>query len=74
MVTWQVDSHLPASLSPVLLIGRAHAVDSPEPWLQANVCRRRTEKRVRRIALDAQRVQGEMMIAMRGRCRGRGVN
>ena len=52
----QIDSQLPKALNPVMLMGLPHSTDTSEPWLQANVCRRRMEKRIKRVSLNAQQL------------------
>ena len=50
----QVICQLPRALTPVLLSGEARELG--EPWLRANACRRRTEKRIKNLALNAQQI------------------
>ena len=51
----QVDCQLPKAISPVLLSGQPGG-DSGLPWLKMNVCRRRMEKRMKRLSLSAQQI------------------
>ena len=52
----QMDQMIPHAVSPVLLLGAPMPSSASPAWLQANVIRRRTEKRVKRVALSAQQL------------------
>ncbi|KOO21958.1 hypothetical protein Ctob_000724, partial [Chrysochromulina tobinii] len=49
----QADAMLPQAATPVLLLG---APGSGQPWLQANITRRRVEKRLKRVSINAQQL------------------
>ena len=49
-----VACQLPRALTPVILVGEA--LEEGEPWLRANACRRRTEKRIKNLALNTQQL------------------
>ena len=49
----QADAMLPQAATPVLLLG---APGSGQPWLQANITRRRVEKRLKRVSINAKQL------------------